>query len=623
MNENITFLNHTNLSKKEIHELSKSSIIYSMNFEVHRYLENLSIKHEIAEDVLNNNDENMIFDKVVSLYDWYSKNPLSKEMEFYGFNIFEMMDTTELHTFLITKLYNIYIIQKILNVKKPKKIFSTLLENFITEIIDEKTEFTKIENSVKTNMVWNKIEIKFNLGKTPISFRISRNLYIKLKSIFENFICSSNNLWADINKRESILLLEFNPSTYPELLKNLSMTNKQIILFNNRRSAIWNKSSINLLKSTNSKILSINKLLNSNQKQKIQQKKLHYEKILENLLEKESLSDVFILNGYSFWNEIKSELINTFKSRLLWYMELILSSKMYMENSNIHSILSLNVIGETEKAILSQISKNINSIMLEHAFANYTEKISRYDILSNYSLFPDKIAVWGNVQKKYLNMVHEIPDERIIVCGSPRHDSFFKSKQPKTISKNRILLCPRPIVELNCHNSTQMYIKYETILKSTIQQLKQFPDVQLIVKLHPGDIAHNDLIQKIVSEIDSEILIYHSKPIHQLIDQSDLVFVISPEGHDPSTVILESIIFEKPTINLVLDNKFFNFSYELHNAVISISKNDNLPEIIQKILHDENFRINLISNGKNFLKDYLSNPENASKSLVEQILKLN
>ena len=79
--------------------------------------------------------------------------------------------------------------------KKPKKIFSTLLENFITEIIDEKTEFTKIENSVKTNMVWNKIEIKFNLGKTPISFRISRNLYIKLKSIFENFICSSNNLY--------------------------------------------------------------------------------------------------------------------------------------------------------------------------------------------------------------------------------------------------------------------------------------------------------------------------------------------------------------------------------------------------------------------------------------------
>ena len=122
MNENITFLNHTNISKKEIHELSESSIIYSMNFEVHQYLENLSIKHKIAEDVLDVNDEDMIFDKVVSLYDWYKKIPSSKEMEFHGFNIFEIMDTTELHTFLISKLYNIYIIQKILSIKKIFKL---------------------------------------------------------------------------------------------------------------------------------------------------------------------------------------------------------------------------------------------------------------------------------------------------------------------------------------------------------------------------------------------------------------------------------------------------------------------------------------------------------------------
>ena len=91
-----------------------------------------------------------------------------------------MMDTTELHTFLISKLYEIYIIQKILKNKTPKKIFSTLLQNFITNMKDERTEFIGIENALKTNMVWNKIEIKFNLGKIPISFRISRNLYFKL-----------------------------------------------------------------------------------------------------------------------------------------------------------------------------------------------------------------------------------------------------------------------------------------------------------------------------------------------------------------------------------------------------------------------------------------------------------
>ena len=623
MSENIVFLNHINFSKKEIHDLSKSAIIYSMNFEVHQYLEEISIRHEIAEDILDNNDQDKIFDKVTSLYDWHNKIPRHKEMEYNGFNLFEMMDTTELHTFLISKLYDIYIIQKILKEKKPKKIFSTLLQNFIAEIIDEKIEFIPIKNPLKTNMVWNKIEIKFNLGKIPISFRISRDLYLKLKSTFENFICSSNNLWADLNdQRESILLLEFNPSTYPELIKNLAKTNKQIVLFNNRRSATWNKSSINLLKSTNSKVLSINKIMNSNQKQKVKNESLKYKKILEDVLKEKSLYNIFSLNNNSFWDEIKPELIATFRNRLLWYMQLLYSSKFYNQNSTIHSILSLNVIGETEKSILSQSSKNTNSIMLEHAFANYTKEISRYDILSNYSIFPDKIAVWGKVQQKYLETVHNISDKKIIICGSPRHDSFFQSKNQKRSSKNTILLCPRPIVELTCHNSTQMYIKYEQILKTTIQKLKTLPNTQLIFKLHPGDIAHNDSIKKIIQKIDPSIVIFHTKPIDVLIRKSDLVLVISPDGFDPSTVILESIILKKLVINLVLDEKFYDFSYERHKAVLSITEKNDLQKIIMNLYNDSQFKNSILSNGEKFLQDYLSNHGIASETFAKELLKL-
>ena len=623
MSENIVFLNHINFSKKEIHDLSKSAIIYSMNFEVHQYLEEISIRHEIAEDILDNNDQDKIFDKVTSLYDWHNKISRHKEMEYNGFNLFEMMDTTELHTFLISKLYDIYIIQKILKEKKPKKIFSTLLQNFIAEIIDEKIEFIPIKNPLKTNMVWNKIEIKFNLGKIPISFRISRDLYLKLKSTFENFICSSNNLWANLNdQRESILLLEFNPSTYPELIKNLAKTNKQIVLFNNRRSATWNKSSINLLKSTNSKVLSINKIMNSNQKQKVKNESLKYKKILEDVLKEKSLYNIFSLNNNSFWDEIKPELIATFRNRLLWYMQLLYSSKFYNQNSTIHSILSLNVIGETEKSILSQSSKNTNSIMLEHAFANYTKEISRYDILSNYSIFPDKIAVWGKVQQKYLETVHNISDKKIIICGSPRHDSFFQSKNQKRSSKNTILLCPRPIVELTCHNSTQMYIKYEQILKTTIQKLKTLPNTQLIFKLHPGDIAHNDSIKKIIQKIDPSIVIFHTKPIDVLIRKSDLVLVISPDGFDPSTVILESIILKKLVINLVLDEKFYDFSYERHKAVLSITEKNDLQKIIMNLYNDSQFKNSILSNGEKFLQDYLSNHGIASETFAKELLKL-
>ena len=66
LNENYIFLNDINFSKEKIKKLDSSkTIIYSMNFKVHQHLESLSIKHEIGEDVLDENDLNLIFDKTV------------------------------------------------------------------------------------------------------------------------------------------------------------------------------------------------------------------------------------------------------------------------------------------------------------------------------------------------------------------------------------------------------------------------------------------------------------------------------------------------------------------------------------------------------------------------------
>ena len=107
------------------------------------------------------------------------------------------------------------------------------------------------------------------------------------------------------------------------------------------------------------------------------------------------------------------------------------------------------------------------------------------------------------------------------------------------------------------------------------------------------------------------------------VTKSNLVVILSPDGYDPSTVILESVIFEKPVVNLVLDEKFFNFSYEIHNAVISITEKDDIQQIIHKILNDKNFKSELLSNGKNFLDGYMKNHKNASKYLAQKILDLN
>ena len=626
LKENYVFLNNIDFSSEKIKKLNSSNtIIFSMNFKVHQYLESLSIKHEIGENILDQEDLNFIFDKTVSLYRWYEHDLISNELKFNEKNIFSMMDDAEFHTYLITKLYELRIIQKILKNHTPNTIYaSNQIIEFIKKIINKKITFIEIEKSIMESMVYDKIELKFNLGKIPISFKISQKNYIKIKSIVENFVCTINDLWFVPSKsKESILLLEFNPSVYSELLLELSKNDKQIILLNNRRSAIWNLNSISILKKSNSKVVNLDNLLNRKELKNIRNHIPKFQRILDNLLINKKINNIFLIDEISFWDEIKFELISTFKKRLEWYLKLICASKKFLDNSNIHTILSLNVIGETEKLILKQISKPINSILLEHAFANYTNQISRYDILNNYGIFPDKIAVWGNVQKNYLSNKHNIPDDKIITCGSPRHDTFFKQTSFQNNSDEKIiLLCPRPIIEVTANHNTQMYIKYENNLKKIVSHLNSVNNYKLIVKLHPGNIEHNHLIKNIINKINPDITIYHSKQIQNLIQKSDLVLVISPDGFDPSTVILESIILKKPIINFVLDEKFYDFSYEKFNAVISISEKNNLKDIIFKIFNDPTFKNKLLNNGNLFLNDYLSNHGTASEILAKQIIKL-
>ena len=127
------------------------------------------------------------------------------------------------------------------------------------------------------------------------------------------------------------------------------------------------------------------------------------------------MKDSFLYDGISFWNCIEKKILDTFESRCEWYVLLIKGVSKIVKNYNIKIILSLNVIGETEKSVLGLNENNIPSIMLVHAFDNYSLESSRYDILSMYSLFKDKIAVWGNVQKEYLQRSHKISNDKIIL----------------------------------------------------------------------------------------------------------------------------------------------------------------------------------------------------------------
>ena len=96
-------------------------------------------------------------------------------------------------------------------------------------------------------------------------------------------------------------------------------------------------------------------------------------------------------------------------------------------------IISKNILftlvndAKDTKSHLSKIQNITPIILLQHAFANYLEPLSHFDILDDYHLIQNKIAVWGDIVKNYLIKIRKIPENKIIVSGSPKYDSYFDS----------------------------------------------------------------------------------------------------------------------------------------------------------------------------------------------------
>ncbi len=83
---------------------------------------------------------------------------------------------------------------------QPQKIitsnhFGTMLKS-LTANTDIKIE-TTIKSTHEFSIPWNQFLIKFNLGKIPLSLRISRNSYDRIRNLLESFIGKIFNLWPD------------------------------------------------------------------------------------------------------------------------------------------------------------------------------------------------------------------------------------------------------------------------------------------------------------------------------------------------------------------------------------------------------------------------------------------
>ena len=604
---------------------SNDTKIFSFNLDVHLELKNQKINHTIADDLLSLDERLKIFDKMAEFRSWYSKIS-SSDFELKGINLLKILDRNEFQTYLLPILINLVIVKEIIKKEKPTKIIATTqISKIIQSIIKNdniKTEFFK--NEIEKNLLWNNITAKYNFGGIPLTFTLSRQKYLKIKNIYENLSGLFYNFWFkfDQSKKKSIVFLEFNPQLFSKLFEEMANYDGDVILINHRRSAIWNKKSIEVIKKSKCKILKLDNVLNKHEQAQIPSLVDNYSRKIDNLWKNsEILSNIFQIYGYEFWDSMKDTMMKLYSERLFSYISLILSMKKIIDQLNIKCIVSLNESGETEKTLLEVNKKKFPTVLLEHGFIERISETKRFDILSEHTSFNDKIVVWGEPKKRWLINEYDINPNRIFVTGSPRHDDYFSSRlKSKNISQKTLLLAPNPINDINGQSNTSLKLQFIETIKKTLEVIKKFDNIKIIVKLHPIQLQHNEEIKLLIKNFDTSIPIYLWVPVIDIINIADMVMVLTPEIHSTPTMLLESMILGKPTMNVYFDKTIPEYDHIKNNAVFTVTNNDDLENKIKKFLFDDDFQNLLQKNADNFVNQFMSNPGTASKNLAS-ILK--
>lgn len=604
---------------------NKNNKKFSFDLDIHEMLNSKGIEHEIADNLLDQTERLQIFDKMIEFRNWHSKIQ-SNDYEIEGVNLLKLLDSHELGTLLISHLINLLLIKRIIKKENPTKIITTTIFSKSVRSITKNSDIVIeiFQNDSVKSLFWDKITVKFNFGRKPITFKISKRTYQKIKNLLETTMGFFYDFWFNVNnsKKKSIIFLEFNPQLFSKFFEAMKNFDGDIILINQRRSAIWNKSSLNTIRKSNSKVLKNDKILSKEKKQEIQSLTNKFSHKINELFENSTFfNSLFKIEDVSFWDEIKDTMKNTFSNRLIQYITTIYCAKIIFETTDVKCIVSLNETGETEKSILEFNKNKSPSILLEHGFVERIKKTHRFDVLSDYINFKDKISVWGPIKKEFLIDEYSVDEKKIIVSGSPRHDNYFKSRLERKNNKMlTLLLAPAPLSDIYGSSNTILKLRFNKIIKNILSIVEKLENVKIIVKLHPIQLKHNDEIKSLFQTLNNKIPIYLWTPVIDTINKADIVLVITPDIPGTSTMLLESMILGKPTMNIFFDDKIPEFNHIQKNTTFSILDHFDLENKLQKFLFDKEFQNELIKNADNFVSEYMSNRGNASEKLAS-ILK--
>jgi glycosyltransferase involved in cell wall biosynthesis len=599
-----------------------STQIISCDILSHEKLLKMNIDHQMIENYIEKNDQDLI-DKLVidSSHEWYSQEGITELLEFENMNLGSLLEL-EIGPYFLQIIKNFIGVKRVIEKENPSNIICSTPLSMIVKIFtkDKNIKIKSYDISNTTSLVYDRIQISFNIGKKLFSIWVSRKFALKIKNTLEfvtNLIFKFKFNFLNISKRKSIILLDFNPMVHGDFLKELKRLDQNIILLNQRRPAVWNFESLRNVKQSNAKIIQLEDFLNPELSSMIEQKQKELQKCLQKMfLNDDVLIKFFSIDKISFWPCIKNDFAQMCYERFNEIIKKSILSKELIKKINISSMLMLYDTGLEEKIFVNAANRfKIPGIILQHGA--YTKRDTGLIAPIMLPLPADGLlhSLWGSETENIFRQVG-IKNEDMLLVGSPRYDELFKIKN-KCKNKNIILLGTNVIPELEYSLiDSNMLMKFKNIFTDICKISANIPNKKLIVKLHPNQSLPYD-VRPLLKEIDPSIPIYKTTNILDLIKDCDVFVYI-----DFSTALLEAMILNKPTITFkIYPDSYYEDKFYTSGATLLVSTIDEFKEALNSILFNEAFRKDLLQKAENYVKDSFVNQENASKFLINILKK--
>jgi len=206
--------------------------------------------------------------------------------------------------------------------------------------------------------------------------------------------------------------------------------------------------------------------------------------------------------------------------------------------------------------------KKIPCLVMQHGLISN-------DLFESKETFANKKIVFGKFAKDFLISIG-MPNEKIVVTGSPVYDSLINEKiseQDKRMLRDKFGIGDEKVI---LFASTWNLERAERRLRILFKIVKKIPNLKIIIKQHPSE-YHQKKFEKFYLEFAKKYgvsVIVSKRNMGEMLQISDIYIT------DFSTTVLEALILKKP---IILTNFEKEFTYE------------NYPEFPRLIWHADNY----------------------------------